>query len=104
MSRGQGKGTSTWRTWDLCPPFPPHLFSAALSHSSLARDVSASRRWITSSISLSLSFLISSRSSRSRESSQASCNGDSKHGPQILLRAHGWLLWRTALAITSFFT
>lgn len=52
--------------------YMPHLFSAALSHSSLTDDMSASSRWMTNSISLSLSFRTSSLSSRSRVSSQAS--------------------------------
>lgn len=69
QSSGAGKGTGKDSAGSR---LPPHLFSAALSHSSLAEDMSASRRWITSSISLSLSFLTSSLSSRSRASSQAS--------------------------------
>lgn len=48
----------------------PHRFSAARSLSSLACVMSASSRWMTSSISLSRPFRISSFSSRSRFSNR----------------------------------
>lgn len=51
--------------------------------------MSASSRWITNSISLSLSFLTSSRSSRSRESSQASWGQRWQMLPRSLLEPEG---------------
>lgn len=68
---GAAPGPASAGLWGL----RPHRLSAALSLSSLARVMSASSRWMTSSISLSRPLRISSFSSRSRFSSHASWRG-----------------------------